>query len=62
MTPPPLTRDTLATPDLIERWAEAFDECGGGTVEEFAEWLLTNARAGETERRYTGRMTMGLDA
>lgn len=62
MTPPPLQRDSPATPELIERWAEAFCEDGGGTVEEFAEWLVTNARAGENERRYCGRMTMGLDA
>ena len=59
--PPPITLDTLATPKLIETWAEAFDECGGGTVQEFAEWLLLNAKAGESERRYIGRMTLGLN-
>lgn len=61
MTPPPLALHTLATPDLIEQWARAFDECGGGTVEEFAEWLVTNARASDHERRYAGRLNMGLD-
>lgn len=60
MTPPPIARSTLSTPELIERWAEAFDEAGGGTVEEFAEWLVCNAKASEHERRYAGRQTLGL--
>ena len=61
MTPPPIRTSDLATPELIERWAQAFDEAGGGTVEEFAEWLKLNAKCGESERRYAGRQTLGLE-
>lgn len=62
MIPPPVTLATLASPSLIEAWARSFDECGGGTIEEFLEFLGDNARAGDNERRYTGRMSLGLEA
>lgn len=59
--PPAIGMHTRATPDAMSRWAEAFDECGGGTVEEFAEWLLTNARASDMERMYVSTLPLGLD-
>ena len=61
MTPPPIRLHDLATPELIEQWAQAFDEAGGGTVEEFAEWLVMNAKGRDMERRYVGRQTLGLE-
>jgi hypothetical protein len=60
MTPPLLTRDTDATPDVILQWLDAFAEDGGGSVADFAEYLATNARCGDDARRYEGRMELGL--
>ena len=60
MTPPLITRDTAATPDVIMRWLDAFSEDGGGSVAEFAEYLAVNAKCGDDDRRYEGRMELGL--
>ncbi len=60
MTPPLIAPDTPATSAVLLGWLDAFTEDGGGTIEEFAEYLATNARCSDDVRRYEGRMELGL--